>query len=353
MKDFWKNKRVMITGVSGTVGRELLTQLENKGVAEIIGIDNNENEIFFLEQSHAGKKNCKFYLTDIRDREVLGHHMRGCEVVLHAAALKHVGLCEHSPRSAVNTNIMGVQNIIDAASNAGVKRVLFTSSDKAVNPTNVMGTSKLMGERLMTAANACRDPDGPICASTRFGNVLGSRGSVIPVFRNQIAKGGPLTVRHMDMTRFIMTLSDAVNLVLETATLFNGGEVFITKMPVARIMDLAQIMIEELAPQYGFKASDIHIKVTAPLAGEKMYEELMNDEEARHSLESDRFFIVTPALDDRTHVYKNLQTFAARMPYTSANSVCMGKEELRAYLFEYGLLEGAEKPAPKLRVVAS
>lgn len=353
MTDFWRDRRVLITGVSGTVGGELLAHLETKGVAEIVGIDNNENEIFFLEQAHLGKKHLKFYLTDIRDREALKHHMRGCDTVLHAAALKHVGLCEHSPRSAVNTNILGVQNIIDVATTVGVKRVLFTSSDKAVNPTNVMGTSKLMGERLMTAANLCREQDGPVFGVTRFGNVLGSRGSVIPVFRNQIAKGGPIIVRHQDMTRFIMTLPEAVDLVLETATLFNGGEVFITKMPVMRIIDLAEIMVEELAPLYGYRPQDIEIRVTQPLPGEKMYEELMNDEEVRHTLESDRFFIVTPALSDVAYKYKNIKTDKARMPYNSANAPCMGKEELRAYLFEHGLIEKTETTRSNLKVVSA
>lgn len=353
MKDFWQGRRVMITGVSGTVGRELFSHLETMGVAEIVGIDNNENEIFFLEQAHLGKKNFKFYLTDICDRETLKHHMRGCDTVLHAAAHKHVGLCEHSPRSAVNTNILGVQNIIDVATSVGVKRVLFTSSDKAVNPTNVMGTSKLMGERLMTAANLCREEGGPVFGVTRFGNVLGSRGSVIPVFRNQIAKGGPIIVRHQDMTRFIMTLSEAVDLVLETATLFNGGEVFITKMPVMRVMDLAEIMIEELAPLHGYKPRDIEIRVTKPLPGEKMYEELMNDEEVRHSLEGEQFFIVTPALAEQEYKYKDIRTEKAQMPYNSANSTCMSKEELRAYLFEHRLLEKTEPAKTTLKVVTA
>ena len=347
----WHNKKVMITGVSGTVGRELLTQVEALGASEIVGIDSNENEIFFLEQSNLAKKNLRFYLSDIQDRQTLEHHMRGCDIVLHAAALKHVGLCEHSPRSAVNTNILGVQNIIDAATSTGVERVLFTSSDKAVNPTNVMGTSKLMGERLFIAANTARHSNGPVCAVTRFGNVLGSRGSVIPVFRSQIEKGLPITVRHADMTRFIMTLQDATSLVLEAATMFKGGEVFVTKMPVCRIMDLAEVMVEELAPVYGRKASDIKINITQPLAGEKMYEELMNDEEVRHAIESDKFFIVMPALSGLTYAYEDMKTQPASMPYTSANAESMTKEDLRAYLYAHGLLEGAVNEKQKLKVI--
>lgn len=348
----WKNKKVMITGVSGTVGRELMVQLETMGVSEIVGVDSNENEIFFLEQANLGKKNLRFYLCDISDRETLEHLMRGCDIVLHAAALKHVGLCEHTPRSAVNTNILGVQNIIDAAVATGVSRVLFTSSDKAVNPTNVMGTSKLMGERLFIAANTCRDDAGPLFGVTRFGNVLGSRGSVIPVFRRMIEQGGPITVRHNEMTRFIMTLHDAVSLVLDAAMTFKGGDVFVTKMPVARISDMAEVMIEELAPVFGHNPADIKINVTQPLAGEKMYEELMNDEEVRHAVESDQFFIVMPALSGVTYTYDHLETKPAKLPYTSANSPCMSKEELRDYLYEHGLLQGAVQKT-KLKAVQS
>ena len=173
----------------------------------------------------------------------------GCEIALHAAAVKHVFLCEESPFAAIHANILGTQNIIDAALRTGVERLLLTSSDKAVNPTNVMGTSKLMAERLVSAANAHPRLGNQIFASTRFGNVLGSRGSVIPLFIRQIRLGGPVTVTSPDMTRFIMTLDEAVGLVMDSLFLARGGEIFVTKMPVLRIGDLAEVMIEELAPQ--------------------------------------------------------------------------------------------------------
>jgi len=151
-------------------------------------------------------------------------------------------LCEESPRDAIQTNILGTQNVIDAAQANRVKRVLFTSSDKAVNPTNVMGTSKLMGERLMTAANAQRQGESdPLFSCTRFGNILGSRGSVIPLFKRQIGAGGPVTLTDPAMTRFIMTLEEAVQLVMDSVFLARGGEVFVTKMPVVRIARLTPI----------------------------------------------------------------------------------------------------------------
>ncbi|MCB0107427.1 MAG: polysaccharide biosynthesis protein, partial [Caldilineaceae bacterium] len=228
----WKGQSVLITGVCGTVGGELLRQVVKRKPAQIVGLDNNESELFFLMEEYASHPNIKLYLGDVRDKDKLIQTMRGIDIVLHSAALKHVILCEESPRDAIQSNILGVQNVIDAAMVNQVRRVLFTSSDKAVNPTNVMGTSKLMGERLMTAANATRRGDFPIFASTRFGNVLGSRGSVIPLFKRQIEQGGPVTLTDERMTRFIMTLEEAVQLVMESTFLARGGEVFVTKMPV-------------------------------------------------------------------------------------------------------------------------
>ncbi|RMD59003.1 SDR family NAD(P)-dependent oxidoreductase, partial [Candidatus Parcubacteria bacterium] len=287
----WQGKRVLITGACGTVGRELLRQVVTRGAYEIIGLDNNESELFFLGEEYRTATNVYLYLGDLRDRDKLMRKMQGVDIVLHAAALKHVILCEKTPRDAVQTNILGTQNVIDAAQANGVERVIFTSSDKAVNPTNVMGTTKLMGERLMTAANAHRRAGGPIFASTRFGNVLGSRGSVIPLFKKQIERGGPVTLTDPSMTRFIMTLEEATQLVLDSVFLACGGEVFVTKMPVARIEDLAYAMIAELTGE----DADIAIEVIGTKAGEKLYEELMNDEETRRTFELDRYFVVLPA----------------------------------------------------------
>jgi FlaA1/EpsC-like NDP-sugar epimerase len=266
--------------------------------------------------------------------------------VLHSAGLKHVILCEESPREAIQTNILGIQNVIDAALANGVERVLFTSSDKAVNPTNVMGTSKLMGERLMTAANAHRRGRGPIFASTRFGNVLGSRGSVIPLFKRQIAQGGPVTLTDSGMSRFIMTLSEAVKLVMDSTFLACGGEVFVTKMPIVRIVDLAKVMIQELAPHYGFKPAEIEVKVIGSKAGEKLYEELINDEETRRTIELPRYFVVLPAFksvyEPVEYYYPEAIEASVDTPYNSAAGPAMTQNELRHYLLKHHLL-GEEK----------
>jgi FlaA1/EpsC-like NDP-sugar epimerase len=270
MKKDIAGKRVLVTGACGTVGRELCRQLiEGYQVEELVGIDNNESELFFLEQRFSGYPNAQFCLADVRDPNKLSKKMKDMQVVFHTAAFKHVILCERSPFEAVQTNILGIQNIINAASSNGVDKVIFTSSDKAVNPTNVMGTSKLMGERLMTAANSNQRESRRVFASTRFGNVLGSRGSVIPIFREQIRKGGPVTLTDPTMTRFIMSIKEAVSLVADSASFACGGEVFITKMPVIRIRDLAEVMIQELAPTYGHCPEDVGITHIGAKPGEE------------------------------------------------------------------------------------
>jgi len=338
----WTGKSVLITGVCGSVGKELLRQLIETEVASIVGLDNNETELFFLSEQYAADPRVSLFLGDLRDRDKLNRKMNGMDIVLHAAALKHVILCEKTPRDPVQTNIIGTQNVIDAAIQNNVERVLFTSSDKAVNPTNVMGTTKLMGERLMTAANAHRRGGGPIFASTRFGNVLGSRGSVVPVFRAQIARGGPLTLTDEDMTRFIMTLEQAVRLVMDSVFLACGGEVFVTKMHVVRIADLARAMIEELASRYGHAPEDIKIRVIGSKPGEKLYEELMNDEETRRTVELPGYFVVLPAFksvyEEIDYSYPGMGDVGISAPYNSSVIPAMGMADLRTYLGDNQLL---------------
>lgn len=341
---FLDGKRVLVTGACGTVGSELVSQLLTQyNVGELIGLDNNESEVFFLDQKYKDYANACFFIGDIRDRDKLARKFKGIDIVFHAAAFKHVVLCERSPFEAVQSNILGVRNIIDAASECNVEKVIFTSSDKAVNPTNVMGTSKLMGERLITAANSSFKGDGPIFASTRFGNVLGSRGSVIPIFREQIKQGKNVTLTDYDMTRFIMSIQKATQLVIDSCKYACGGEVFVTKMPVIRIADLAQVMIDELAEYYGHKCSDIGIDVIGSKPGEKMYEELMSDEETSRTVELERYFSVLPAFRgiyrDIRYDYPGIVSDAVNNPYHSANETPLTQDELRDFLIKNNLLE--------------
>ena len=335
----FKDKVVLVTGSCGTVGAELVRQLVASEVANVICIDNNETELFFqIEQyRETGKVAC--HLADVRDRDALIMRMRGVDVVLHAAALKHVGLCEDSPGQAVATNIQGTQNVIDAAEANRVERVIFTSSDKAVNPTNVMGTSKLMGERLMTAASLVNSQSSSlsetIYASTRFGNVLGSRGSVVPLFQRQIESGGPITLTDREMSRFIMTLSEAASLVLDSVFLARGGEVFVTKMPVARIEDIASLMRDILSSKDSIEITEIGSK-----PGEKMYEELMNEEEVRRSYEYGKFFVVISAFSDiNSELFSYLHgKKQPQKPYNSTFEPALSEPDLREFFTSNSIL---------------
>lgn len=343
MTMFFEDKKVLVTGGCGTVGKELVNQLVYKyGVKELVVLDNNESELFYQTEAYRDHHNVHFYLCDIRDEGALTRKMEGVDIVFHTAAFKHVILCEQVPHEAVQTNILGVDNIVRAAVNSGVSKVIFTSSDKAVNPTNVMGTSKLMGERLITAANVEFKKSGCIFASTRFGNVLGSRGSVIPIFREQLRKGGPLTLTHREMTRFIMSVEESVQLIVDSAMLAKGGEVFVTKMPVIAIRDLAEVMIRKLAPEYGQDPDKIEIQEIGVKPGEKLYEELMTGEETGRALELERYFVVKPAImkrfTDIDYSYQGVISEQVDNPYNSANESKLTQDELAVFLVENKLI---------------
>ncbi len=346
MQDFYKNKRILVTGAAGTVGRELVRQISSMGPMELRLVDNNESETFFLMDEYKGR-NVNCFLGDVRDKDKLTGLAEGVDIIIHAAALKHVILSEYNPSDVIQTNIMGVENIIHAANICSVSHVLFTSSDKAVNPTNVMGTSKLMGEKLITAANILSKDGQTVFASTRFGNVIGSRGSVVPIFMKQIRSGGPLTVTDERMTRFIMTIEESARLVLRSLLLAKGGEVFVTKMPVVRILDLAAAIVDILAPRYGFKPADIEIKTIGAKPGEKLYEELMSDEETGRSLELIDMFAVTPAFKsiykNINYQYDNIVSERVDRSYVSATEECMGIDAIKKYLQDNKVLDSVEK----------
>lgn len=332
--NYLRGQRVLVTGSCGTVGEELLRQLATSEASSILGIDHNEGGLFFQGLNFAADERFRFRLANIRDRSSLNSCMTDVTLVLHTAALKHVPLCEQSPLEAVATNIVGTQNVIDAAREAGVGRLLFTSTDKAVNPTNVMGTSKLMAERLVTAAS---NESAMTMSTTRFGNVLGSSGSVLPVFRKQIAQGGPVTVTDPEMTRFVMTLADATSLVLDSLPIGSSGDVLITKMPIANINDLAHVMVEELAPSHGLTANDVAIETIGARPGEKRYEELMNEEEVRRSFDIGDFLVVRPALHNLVAPPASLGR--PDRPYNSHVEQALTREELRAFLVRNNLVD--------------
>ena len=291
--DSLNGKKILITGGCGTVGKVLVDILTSSNCRpeQIIVVDNDEYKIFNFNLEFRHFDFINVFYVDVREFESLLEHCEDVDYLIHCAALKHVGICETQPEQAVLTNIVGVQNIISAAIKQNVKRVLFTSSDKAVNPTSVMGTTKLMGERLITAANNRKAKT--IFSTTRFGNVIGSAGSVVEIFQNQLNQNKKLTVTDKRMTRFLMTIKDAGILILKSLFEMRGGEIFITKMGVANIEHLAKAM-HQIHYQNSNNINNLEIEYIGHKIGEKLYEELMTDEERPRARETDNFFVVLP-----------------------------------------------------------
>lgn len=340
--NFLQNKNILITGGTGSLGRELVRKIikHNPRVVRIFDVDETEQfELHHELKDH--EDTVRFLLGDVRDRERLIRATEDVDIIFHTAALKHVMACEYNPFEAVKTNILGIQNVIDAAITNNVERIIFTSSDKAVNPSNTMGATKLLAERLITAANYYKGKRKCTFSSVRFGNVMGSRGSVIPLFKQQIKSGGPVTVTDMGMTRFMMSMSQAVELVFSSAEIAQGGEVFIFKMPTVNIMDLAEVLIEEVAPKYGYNAEDIEIKVIGTIPGEKMYEELMTEDEATRSLEREDLFIIAPLIKERISKYSGSAynaTYIQSKDYISKDVPPISKDDIRTILKNDGII---------------
>lgn len=293
LESFFEGKRILVSGGTGSIGREIVFQLLRFNPQVIRVLSRDEHKLFELKERIGEDKRVRYLLGDIRDKERLRWALEDIDIVFHAAALKHVTFCEYNPFESVKTNVVGTQNLIEVSIEKEVSVFITISSDKAVNPTNTLGASKLLAEKLTLSANRYKGKRDSVFSVVRFGNVLGSRGSVIPKFLSQIRRGGPLTLTHPSMRRYMMTISDAVNLVLEAAFLTKGEEVFILKMPKVWICDLAEAMIEFFAPKFGFSPRDIKIEVIGAQLGEKIDEKLFSDEEALRLRELGDFYILS------------------------------------------------------------
>lgn len=247
MKNFYADKTILITGAAGSIGSALVRKLLKYNTKIIRALDIDETALFNLGQEFSQNK-VRLLIGDIRDKERLVRAVEDVDIIFHSAALKHVPLCESNPFEAVQTNVLGTRNLIEAAMNEEVQKFITISTDKAVNPINVLGASKLLAERLTASANLYKGRRKTKFSCVRFGNVLNSQGSILPTFTEQVKRGGPVTLTHPDMTRFIMTIDKAIELVLKAALLSKGGETFILKMSGLRIEDLAKAVIEEMAP---------------------------------------------------------------------------------------------------------
>jgi UDP-N-acetylglucosamine 4,6-dehydratase/5-epimerase len=293
MKQYYKGKKILVTGGVGSIGSQLVKKLITFEPEIIRVLDNNETGLFDLEQELDSEK-VRILLGDIRDKDRLVMAMEGIDIVFHTSALKHVPLCEFNPFDAVKTNVLGTQNVLEAALINQVEKVINVSTDKAVNPTNVMGATKLLAERLTISANYYKGKKRTVFSSVRFGNVLNSRGSVIPLFKKQIRNGGPVTLTDDNMTRFFMDIPAAVNLILKAGEIAVGREVFIIKMPALKIIDLAEVMIQDMAVTFGYNPEKISIQNIGIRGGEKLYEELMTESESVRAWESDEMYIILP-----------------------------------------------------------
>ncbi len=347
MQNIFKNKNILITGGVGSVGKEIINQIFKFDPKTVRILDIDESREFEieheLEQKISAKdfKKLRFLLGDIRDKERLERAIEDIDIIFHTAALKHVNSCEYNPFEAVKTNILGLQNLIDVSIENEVEKVIFTSTDKAANPTNTMGATKLLGERLMISANYYKGNRKTLFSSVRFGNVLGSRGSVIPLWVKQIKNGGSVTVTDPTMTRFIMSIERAVELLFESTKIAHGSEVFIFKMPAVRLGDLVEVVIEETAPKYNLNSKDIKIKTIGLKSGEKYYEELMTDEEVTRSLETENMFIIFPQLKELINREYFRELGAKEVyskDYNSHKRKLLNKEEIKKVLYESNAL---------------
>lgn len=299
-------------------------------------LDNNESGLFELQQRLRSPL-IRTLVGDIRDKERLKFAVRGVNIVFHAAALKHVPLCEYNPFEAVKTNVIGTQHLIETCRENFVEKCIAISTDKAVNPINTMGATKLLSEKLVMTANI-----GINCKTkfscVRFGNVLNSVGSVIPIFKQQIKNGGPVTITDENMVRFFMSMEEAVNLVLETATLSKGGDIFILKMKRLRIIDLAEVMIEKMAPRYGYRPEKIEIKITGTRPGEKLDEQLITQEEFAQLIRLQKMWVIRPSRILPHADYspdKNREKAQKTLNSQINEEATLTKEELRDILERY------------------
>jgi len=332
LEETFRDKRILVTGGTGSIGSELVRKLLHFNPRVIRVFSNDENAQFELEQElQKYGESFRFLVGDIRDKERLRRATENIEIVFHAAALKHVPLCEYNPFEAIKTNVIGTQNLLEVAIDEDVEKVITVSTDKAVNPVNVMGATKLLAERLTIAANYYRGLKRTVFSCVRFGNVLASRGSVVQLFEKQIRNGGPVTLTDPQMVRFVMSMDIAIELVLKAATIAKGGEIFIFKMPALNIKHLTEVMIQKLAPKYGYKPKDIKVKIIGKRKGEKLYEELMTEDEANHAYETEDMLVVlpeTPIIEAQKKDFKRI-TFKR---YTAKDTSELTEKEIEGLL---------------------
>lgn len=330
MTHLFEGKKILVTGGTGSIGSVIVRKLLAYNPAVIRVLSRDDTKQFIQQTRLSADAPVRFLLGDVRDKARLARAMEDIDIVFHTAALKHVHSTEYDPFEAVQTNVVGTQNVIDCALEAGVGTVVGISTDKAADPTNVLGCTKLLAEKLLQAASNYRGGKATKFCIVRFGNVIGTRGSVVPLFCHQVRQGGPITLTDPNMTRFFMTIEHAVDLIFKATALTRNREIFILKMPLLRIQDLAEAVRHWFAPKCGRNPEEIQIKTVGRRPGERLHETLVGRSECLNALETPEMFILAP---DTTGWHKEASTAdypnarrAAEKEYSTASP------ELQKYL---------------------
>ena len=333
-EDFFKDKVLLITGGTGSFGNAVLNRFLNTDIKEIRIFSRDEKKQEDMRIKYKNDK-IKFYIGDVSDYRSIDDAMDGVDYIFHAAALKQVPSCEFYPIQAVKTNILGTENVLEAAINHNVKKVIVLSTDKAAYPINAMGMSKAMMEKVAVAKGRDLRPDQTIICRTRYGNVMASRGSVIPLFCEQIAEGKPLTITNPEMTRFMMTLEDAVDLVIYAFEHGEQGDLFVQKAPAATIDTLAQAVKE-------LKHSDVPVNCIGTRHGEKLYEVLVTKEEMVNAVDMGEYFRI-PAdnrnLNYQKYVDQGNVSLDDVQDYNSHNTKRLDVEGMKELLLKLDLFD--------------
>jgi UDP-N-acetylglucosamine 4,6-dehydratase len=280
----WKNTVILVTGGTGSFGKQFTQiMLEEFKPKKLIIYSRDELKQHEMRAAGFDHPSLRYFIGDVRDRDRLLRAMHGVDIVVHAAALKQVPACEYNPMEAIKTNILGTSNVVEAALDAGVRKVMALSTDKAVNPVNLYGATKLSAEKLVIQSNAYAAGTATRFSCVRYGNVVGSRGSVVPVFLKQ-RTNGKVTITDERMTRFWLSLEQGVRFVISCIEQMEGGEVFVPKIPSMKVIDLARAI-----------APDAEIEIIGIRPGEKLHEVLISEDEARNTIELDKMFVVQPA----------------------------------------------------------
>lgn len=322
MKNFYKDKDILVTGGAGSIGKALVHALLRYNPKRIRVLDQNETAQFYLQQDLRNYNNIRYFIGDIRDKEKVMYATKGVDIIIHCAALKHVPSCEYNPSEVINTNVVGLNNVINAAKEHEVDRFIYISTDKAVNPENIMGVSKLLGEKITINANMGITKTK--FAAVRFGNVINSNGSVIPLFKKQIRENKPITITHPEMTRFFMTIKEAVRLILKITEETKGRETYILKMRALRIIDLAEVLALRLTNKRP------KIEVIGIRPGEKLYEMLLTEEEAKRAQETEDILILKQLLWTPHYISKEIKPKKRIEPekYDSRKANFLSKEDI-------------------------